>query len=60
MDVLDLIVKDLEEIKTDIKDIRGDLKDINSFKWKLVGVTSTFAFLITIAGGFVINLLQVI
>lgn len=55
MRVEDLIVKSIDEIKSDIKEIKKDVRLLNTFKWKVVGVTSTIAFFFTFVGHVIIK-----
>ena len=55
MEVLDLLVKNIEEIKVDIKEIKRDISNLYAFKWRVIGMASAIAFLSSFAGHWIVK-----
>lgn len=52
MNVTDLLVKNIEEMRGDIKDIKAKVDDLFAFKWKVLGMAMLFSFFMSIFGSF--------
>ena len=53
MNVTELIVRNLEDIRHDIKDIKSKLHELFEFKWKVIGMACLFSFVTSLAGSFI-------
>lgn len=49
MDLHDLIIRELDEIKTEMREMRAEVRSIVQFKWQIIGGSVVLSVLITIA-----------
>jgi len=50
--VLDLLLKSIDDIKSDLKEVRTEIKALNAFKWKITGIAAT-------ASGIVLTVVEI-
>jgi len=45
---IDLLIKNIDEVKLEIQMLRSEVKENSAFRWKLVGMATVFSTLISI------------
>ena len=55
MQVLDLIVAEIKEVKEDVKAIRNELQGLHAFKYKVIGATAVISIILTFILNFVLR-----